>query len=567
MDPFKLLTQGTHFSKKSNKNNQVQALFKSTQSATSANPTATSDSSVPPTSHALPAALDFFNVGADAGTGQNESASDGKKRKREEKPMRAVAPRILPTPTHRVNLTGRAAPTPLASLEEFVELHSPPPYIIRNLAEMGITEMSEVGRGAGSVIMAGRDLTALAPTGSGKTISYLLPLLTLLRQPASSLKSESKASTSSSSSSTSKSPRALIVSPTRELALQIQNECAKLTKGRKWRTVVLSKANQDTVVNGDIDILICTPQRLMQTIKDKSLSLESTTHLIMDEADRLLDSTFLPIMDEILSHLTSAELKRYLFTATLPSTLEEIARGLGKGDGIRLVVGIKDAVTSKISQKLIYTATENGKLHALRSLLKAGSLPPPCLIFVQSIQRANDLFHELVYDGFALDVIHSERTPEQRDKVVREFREGKVWVLICTELMGRGMDFRGVEVVVNYDFPAGVQSYVHRIGRTGRAGRDGQAITFFNNEDGANLKMIANVMRQSGCEVPEWMLALKNPSKKDRRKLQKKPTDRMEVRTAAGSGLGRQKATKRREMVEGSKRRKTKGDQESGDDE
>lgn len=153
---------------------------------------------------------------------------------------------------------------------------------------------------------------------------------------------------------------------------------------------------------------------------------------------------------------------------------------------------------------------------------------------MQSISRANDLFHELVYDGIHVDVIHSERTPAERERVVKEFREGTVWVLICTELMSRGMDFRGVDLVVNYDFPTSVQSYVHRIGqspshsvvlcsssvwlnvfarsfhcqgRTGRAGRPGKAITYFTNEDAPYLKMIANVMRQSGCEVPEWMLA------------------------------------------------------------
>lgn len=213
------------------------------------------------------------------------------------------------------------------------------------------------------------------------------------------------------------------------------------------------------------------------------------------------------MVDEVLGHCTSPDLKRYLFTATLPSSLEEIARGLGAGDGIRVVVGLKDAATTLISQSLSFTGTETGKLLALRTAITSGQLTPPTLIFVQSISRANDLFHELVYDGIHVDVIHSERTPAERERVVKEFREGTVWVLICTELMSRGMDFRGVDLVVNYDFPTSVQSYVHRIGRTGRAGRPGKAITYFTNEDAPYLKMIANVMRTSGCDVPEWMLA------------------------------------------------------------
>jgi superfamily II DNA/RNA helicase len=140
----------------------------------------------------------------------------------------------------------------------------------------------------------------------------------------------------------------------------------------------------------------------------------------------------------------------------------------------------RDAATSLINQRLLFTGTEAHKLQSLRQILTSAPLSslsssstapaftfqPPCLIFVQSIPRANDLFHELVYDGLHVDVIHSERTPAERERVVKEFREGRVWVLVTTELMGRGMDFRGINLVVNYDFPTSVQSYVHRIGES-----------------------------------------------------------------------------------------------------
>lgn len=131
------------------------------------------------------------------------------------------------------------------------------------------------------------------------------------------------------------------------------------------------------------------------------------------------------------------------------------------------------------------------------------------------------MYSELIYDAINVDVIHADRTQQQRDNVVKAFREGKVWVLICTELIGRGIDFLGVNLVVNYDFPPSAISYIHRIGRTGRAGRKGKAVTYFTQDDKLKLRSIANIMQNSGCKVPEFMLTIKKQSKKVRRQLEK----------------------------------------------
>lgn len=131
------------------------------------------------------------------------------------------------------------------------------------------------------------------------------------------------------------------------------------------------------------------------------------------------------------------------------------------------------------------------------------------------------MYSELIYDAINVDVIHADRTQQQRDEVVKGFREGKVWVLICTELIGRGIDFLGVNLVINYDFPPSAIAYIHRIGRTGRAGRKGKAITYFTQDDKLKLRSIANILRNSGCKVPEYMLTIKKQSKKVRRQLEK----------------------------------------------
>lgn len=181
-------------------------------------------------------------------------------------------------------------------------------------------------------------------------------------------------------------------------------------------------------------------------------------------------------------------------------------------------------------------------------------LQPPVLVFVQSKERAKELFHELIYDGINVDVIHADRTQLQRDNIVKGFRAGKIWVLICTELMGRGIDFKGVNLVINYDFPNSAISYIHRIGRTGRAGRRGKAVTFFTENDAVFLRSIANIMKEAGCPVPDYMLQMNKPSKKDRRKMAKKAPKRKTIRTFPKDEV--LKARKRHKMM---KKLETKG--------
>jgi ATP-dependent RNA helicase DDX52/ROK1 len=180
-----------------------------------------------------------------------------------------------------------------------------------------------------------------------------------------------------------------------------------------------------------------------------------------------------------------------MFSATLSSGTEELAKSVMSGGGvglIRVIVGQKDGATETIAQSLTFVGTEDHKLLSLRTLITEGSFTPPVLIFVQSITRAKELATELLFDGINADCIHADRTPSERDDVVRGFAEGKIWCLIATDLMGRGLDFKGVRLVINYDFPQDGGSYIHRIGRTGRAGKEGRAITFFTKADAPHLK-------------------------------------------------------------------------------
>lgn len=157
----------------------------------------------------------------------------------------------------------------------------------------------------------------------------------------------------------------------------------------------------------------------------------------------------------------------------------------------------RDSATDTVTQELTYAGTESGKLFALRQLITSGTFSPPCLIFVQSIQRAKALFSELSNLPLKIDLLHSDMPKSQRDETITKFRNGQVWILICTDVLSRGIDVLGIKVVVNYDFPSGTMSYIHRIGRTARAGREGRAVTFFTDDDREHLNMYVPGIR--GC--------------------------------------------------------------------
>ena len=451
---------------------------------------------------------------------------------------------------HKLKLSGTDVPMPMASWTELESRFGVGSWLRTNLEKCGWDEPTSIQRGAMSVMLANRDLLAGAPTGSGKTLAFCLPIIHHLRAPAKD------------------GFRAVIVSPTRELAQQIYEQLRRLSEGRKFRICVLTKASeshlkQDPAMRKKYDILITTPLRLVHALEQEELDLTNVRHLVLDEADRLLEEGFLEQTDSILAACTHPSLRKALFSATLPAGVEKMAKTF-MVDECRVIVGHKDGATESIKQELQFVGSEDGKLHAMRSLIQSGGLKPPVLLFVQSIQRAKELFHELVYDGLHVDVIHSERPRAQREGVISAFKRGDVWLLICTELLARGIDFKGVQLVINYDFPQTFQSYVHRIGRTGRAGREGRAITFFTRDDAPYLKTVVHVMRQAGCDVPDWMLKLPNPKKNLKRQLRAKAPQRKDIRAAAGSSsIGRREANRRKEMVAASKRRKAKALEEA----
>merc|ERR1712070_817600 len=251
-------------------------------------------------------------------------------------------------------------------------------------------------------------------------------------------------------------------------------------------------------------------------------------------------------MDRILSSIPPTAV-RALFSATVTPTVKSLAESILRNpvDLKIATAGSYGGANTDIEQELMFVGREEGKLLAMRQLKQRGELKPPTIMFVQSQERAQALFAELLYEGIHVDVIHAGRSRTARDNAVAKFRRGETWVLICTDLVARGVDFRAVNMVINYDLPTSGITYVHRIGRTGRAGRKGKAITLFTEADFDNLRTIANVMKQSGCKVEEWMLQLKKNSRGAstyRGKIDNTP------------GYDKKKMHKKKQMIEHSKK-------------
>lgn len=391
---------------------------------------------------------------------------------------------------HNIHVSGSNIPSPLQSFTELKTRHSCKSYLLRNLAELGIKEPTPIQRQAIPVLLSGRECFACAPTGSGKTFAFVCPILMKLERASK------------------EGIRAVILCPTRELAAQTARECKKLTKGNKFYIKLMTKqlAKSADFSKQPCDILISTPFRVQFAVRKRKLDLSKVEFLVLDEADKLFELGLVKQVDAVVKACSNPSILRSLFSATLPDTVEELARTI-MHDAVRIIIGQKNAASESIKQKLVFVGSEEGKLLALRQSF-AESLNPPVLIFIQNKKRAKELYNELRYDDIRVDVIHADLSEAQRETAVDNFRSGKTWVLIATDVIARGMDFKGVNCVINYDFPDSMAAYVHRIGRSGRAGRMGEAITLYTEADVPYLRNIANVMAASGCEVPPWIMSL-----------------------------------------------------------
>lgn len=427
-----------------------------------------------------PAPLDFFGVAPPAPV-----TKEKKKRKKREEPEEAVSRRELRSEEIasirkrlRIKVSAEAA-APWASWDELFEFmdNGRVKGLRRGLEASAWAEPTAVQMQACPTLGARQDAVVCAPTGSGKSGAFLVPILAV-------------------------GASAMIIAPTRELCAQLSREAQKLGK----------------FVADAPSIEVCTPARAASFEGDADF-------VVVDEADRLLDaqSGSLAHVDAALARFSKAT--KAFFSATVPPAVDELAESALRDPlRIRVLGAGGTSATDAIEQKLVFVGKEKDKLAALRDLVRSGTLKVPCLVFVETADRARDLARELAFEGLRAEALHAGR--QDRPRLLNEFRAGTIWFLVATDLASRGLDLKALNSVCNFDVPRTAADYLHRIGRVGRAGRPGLAVTLYTEKDTEDGPMrsvanLANLSSNGAANVPNWLLKLKkkrtSPDEKKKR--------------------------------------------------
>lgn len=354
--------------------------------------------------------------------------------------------------------------------------------ILKALSEQGYQKPTEIQRAAIPVLLTGNDLFASAQTGTGKTAAFALPMLQILSERCGKGPKD-------------RAIRALILTPTRELALQIDESFRAYGRHLPLRTaVVLGGVRADAQIKAlrrRPDILVATPGRLLDLLGQGHIRLNNVEMLVLDEADRMLDMGFIHDVKKIVAKVPS-ERQTMLFSATLPETVIRLASSMLK-DPVRISVSPADPVVANITQKILFVEQMH-KNALLQNMLKDKAIGK-ALVFTRTKHMANRLCQQLSRKGISADSIHSNKSQNARQRALADFDRGRVKVLVATDIVARGIDVDGITHVINYELPKEAESYIHRIGRTARAGADGVALSFCNTDELALLGSIEKLTK------------------------------------------------------------------------
>ncbi len=353
------------------------------------------------------------------------------------------------------------------------------------VAAQGYTVMTPIQAKAIPIVLAGRDVMGAAQTGTGKTAAFSLPLLhKMLRHENASM-------------SPARHPvRALVLAPTRELALQVANNVKAYSKHSKLRAAVvfggIDMKPQTAELKAGVEVLIATPGRLLDHIEGKNCVLNQVEYVVLDEADRMLDIGFLPDLQRILSYLPKQR-QTLLFSATFSPEIRRLAESYLQ-DPVLVEVARPNATATNVEQRF-YSVDTDDKRAAVLKLLKDRSLTQ-ALIFVNSKLGCARLARSFERDGLRTNALHGDKSQDERLKALDAFKRGDVDVLVATDVAARGLDIVDLPAVINFDVPFNAEDYVHRIGRTARAGASGLAITLVSRDDNRLVADIEKLIKK-----------------------------------------------------------------------
>jgi ATP-dependent RNA helicase DDX5/DBP2 len=304
-------------------------------------------------------------------------------------------------------------------------------------------------------------------------------------------------------------PICLFLAPTRELALQIKEECDKFGASSEIKNTVvyggMPKRAQEYDLRRGVEIIIATPGRLIDHLENKATNLRRITYLVLDEADRMLDMGFEPQIRKIVGQIRP-DRQTLMWSATWPKEVQNLSRDFLK-DPYEVHVGSMELRANKSITQIVEVVTDHDKYPRLMSYLKeAGS--EPVLVFVETKRGCDTLCDSLKRERFNARAIHGDKSQQERDSVLRDFRNKRLQMLIATDVAARGLDIKGVDLVVNFDMPNQIEDYVHRIGRTGRAGQTGTSVSFVTQKHGKLARDLVKILGEAGQKVPSALVDL-----------------------------------------------------------
>ncbi|CAG7891035.1 unnamed protein product [Brassica rapa] len=386
---------------------------------------------------------------------------------------------------HEITVSGGQVPPPLMSFETT----GFPPELLREVLSAGFSAPTPIQAQSWPIAMQGRDIVAIAKTGSGKTLGYLIPAFMHLQR----IRNDSRMG-----------PTILVLSPTRELATQIQDEAVKFGRSSRISCTCLyggaPKGPQLRDLERGADIVVATPGRLNDILEMRRISLRQVSYLVLDEADRMLDMGFEPQIRKIVKEIPTKR-QTLMYTATWPKGVRKIAADLLVNPAQVNIGNVDELVANKsITQHIEVVATME-KQRRLEQILRSQEPGSKVIIFC-STKRMCDQLTRNITRQFGAAAIHGDKSQPERDSVLNQFRSGRTPVLVATDVAARGLDVKDIRAVINYDFPNGVEDYVHRIGRTGRAGATGQAFTFFGDQDSKHASDLIKILEGADQKVP-----------------------------------------------------------------
>lgn len=352
--------------------------------------------------------------------------------------------------------------------------------VLKSVEAMGYTQPTEIQQKAIPLVMSGKDIVAQAQTGTGKTAAFGIPLVEKVNPKQKKI-------------------QALVLVPTRELAIQVAKEIKDLGKNRRVFVLAVYGGKSirhqiDFLKKGSDVIVVGTPGRVRDLIERGYLKLDAVKTLVLDEADRMLEMGFIEDIEFIMSNLPENR-QNLLFSATMPREILELAEEFLKPDYETIKVKPDEVTVERIKQVIYRVGSEN-LYETLKTVLSEHS-SEKSIVFTQTKLEADEVADRLREDGFNASAIHGDFSQNKREAVLRKFRTGELEILVATDVAARGLDIKGVELVVNYKLPRDVESYIHRIGRTGRAGREGTAISVISPDQDKMLLQIQKKIKKN----------------------------------------------------------------------